>query len=68
MPDLATDPSFRITRIWENTTWAAGHLGDAIKTLKDDPKADTRKDLGEALLLLNIVTAKIQEILSTARD
>lgn len=63
MLDLASD--LTLTRIWQNATWGASHVGDAIRSLKEDPKADTRKDLGEALLKLNEATASIRQILAT---
>ena len=61
--DLANH--LHLTRIWENSTWGAGHIGDAIHALKNDPKADIHKHLGEALILLSKATAEIQQHLAT---
>ena len=56
----------QLTRIWESATWGAGHLGDAIRSRREDPQQDVKKDLGEALILLNKATAEIQQILATS--
>lgn len=63
MPNLDSD--LHLTRIWQNATWGASHVGDAIKSLKDDPTREITKDLGDALVLLNQATAQIQQILAT---
>ena len=55
----------QLTKIWEHSTWGASHIGDAINALRDEPTADIKKHLGEALLLLNRATAEIQQILAT---
>ena len=60
-----TAPDLQLTRIWESATWAAGYLGDAIRARRDHPQQDVRKDLGEALILLNKSTAEIQQLLAT---
>ena len=60
-----TPPDLQLTRIWESATWGAGHLGDAIRTRRETPHQDVRKDLGEALILLTKATAEIQQILAT---
>jgi hypothetical protein len=59
-------PDLQLTAIWQNATWAAGHIGDAIKDRRDNPNQDVTKDLGEALILLNKATAEIQQILATS--
>ena len=65
MPQLEEDFPLRLTKIWENATWGASHVGDAIRSLKHEPSKDIRKDLGDALVLLNKASAKIQQILAT---
>lgn len=58
-------PTLNLTAIWENSTWAAGYVGDAILARREDTKKDVTKELGEALILLTKATAEIQQILAT---
>jgi len=53
-----------LMKIWENATFGAGWIGDAIKARKDGTKSDVTKELGEALILLDKSTAEIQQILA----
>ena len=54
-----------LLKIWKDATFGAGYIGDALKARKDDSKKDVTKELGEALILLNKATSKIQQILAT---
>ncbi len=56
----------KLVNIWQNSTWGAGFVGDAIAARREDPKQDVTKQLGEALVLLNKATAEIQQILATS--
>ncbi len=53
-----------LVKIWENATWGAAFVSDAIKARQEDPKADLTKHLGESLVLLDKATAEIQQILA----
>jgi hypothetical protein len=55
-----------LTSIWQNATWGAGCIGDAIKAKKEDPDHDATKELGDALVLLDKATGAIQNILATS--
>lgn len=56
----------QLVKIWENATYGAGYVGDAIKSRREDPKQDVTKELGEALLDLEKATAEIRKILATS--
>jgi hypothetical protein len=62
---MSSPQDLQLTKIWESATWGAGHIGDAIKSRRDDSAKDVTKDLGEALILLTKATAEIQQILAT---
>lgn len=56
----------QLTQIWQDATWGAGCVGDAIKACRENPDQNVLKDLGEALLLLDKATSSIQQILASS--
>lgn len=60
------EKDINLVKIWENTTWGAAFVSDAINARREDPKADLTKHLGEALMLLDKATGEIQQILAAS--
>lgn len=53
-----------LTEIWQSLTWAAGHIGDAIKARKDDDTAPVTDHLAKAQSLANKGTLRLRQVLA----